>query len=174
MACDSNLNPLFGSYFTLRFGRGTKSFELLCQKANIPGCVIPNQPQPTIYGTTIPVPTMQFQYETLNTEFIIDSTLENWLSMYSWMRNLANIADDTTDNLPYQDWHHQAVLTIYSPVTNCPVQQVTFRYIVPQSLGGINFQTDLLDATPLRATCVFKFSYMELSPDAPSNLKNSN
>ena len=172
MSCTTNLNPLYNSYFTLVFGRGTDQFELTCQKVNLPGCTVPDSAQPTIFGTTIPVPTMQFNYETLNTEFIVDSQLENWKSLYSWMRNVANIDTDSQHNLNCQDWHHEATLTIFDPATKCSSLVVTFRYIVPINLSGLIFQSDSADAILQKATCRFKFSYYTLSPDAPSNLKN--
>lgn len=172
MTCKSNINPLYNSYFTLTFGRGTKQFELNCQKANIPGCALPDHPQPTILGTTVPIPTLQFTYDTLNVEFIIDSQLENWKSLYSWMRNMSNIADDTGYNMPYQDWHHWAVLTVYNPVNSCEYTTVNFKYIIPVRLSGINFQSDSADAILQKASCAFKFSYYEINPDPPANLKN--
>lgn len=174
MSCISNINPLYNSYFTLVFGRGTKQFELNCQKANLPGCTVPDTNQPTIFGTTIPVPTLQFNYETLNVEFIVDSELENWKSIYSWMRNLSNIENDTENNLPYQDWHHTATLSIFDPVLKCPNLVVTFRYIVPTKLTGLVFQTDSADAILQKASCQFKFSYFTLDPDAPDNLIQQN
>lgn len=172
MSCIPNINPLYNSYFTLRFGRGTTQFELNCQKANLPGCTVPDTKQPTIFGTTVPVPTMQFNYETLNVEFIVDSNLTNWKSLYSWMRNIANIDTDNTYNLDYQDWHHEATLTLYDPVASCPTLTVTFRYIVPTNLSGLVFQADSSDAIIQKATCRFTFSYYELNPDAPEDLKN--
>ena len=172
MNCISNINPLYNSYFTLFFGRGTNQFELNCQKANLPGCTVPDVNQPTIFGTTIPVPTLQFNYETLNVEFIVDSNLENWKSIYSWMRNIANIDTDDTYNIDYQDWHHQATLILYDPTTQCPLNKILFHYIVPTKLGGLNFQTDSADAILQKATCQFKYSYYTFCPDAPNNLKN--
>jgi hypothetical protein len=173
MSCTTNLNPLYNSYFNLFFGRGTKQFELNCQKANLPGCTIPEVNQPTTLGTTIPIPTMQFNYETLNVEFIVDSNLENWQSIYSWMRNLANIENDTDYNADYQDWHHEANLIIYSASTNCPVTKVTFNYIVPSKLSGLVFQSDSSDAIIQKATCQFKFAYYDFCPDVPENLDNT-
>lgn len=174
MSCIPNLNPLYNSYFTLFFGRGTKQFELNCQKANLPGCTVPDVNQPTTMGTTVPVPTMQFNYETLNVEFIVDSNLENWKSIYSWMRNLANIENDIENNLDYQDWHYQATLSIYDPTTQCPNLNVRFYYIVPTKLSGLIFQVDSADALLQKASCQFKYSYYEFCPDAPINLNESN
>lgn len=172
MSCISNINPLYNSYFTLIFGRGTRQFELTCQRANLPGCGIPDLTQPTTLGTTIPIPSLQFNYETLNVEFIVDSSLTNWKSIYSWMRNMANIENDKDYDLNYQDWHHQAVLTIFDPVTKCSALTVSFYYIIPVSLSGLIFQSDSADTIIQKASCKFKFSYYILNPDAPTNLKN--
>jgi uncharacterized ubiquitin-like protein YukD len=67
---------------------------------------------PTILGTTIPVPTMTIQFEQLNVEFLVDSNLANWKSIYSWIitimknkcidevrKNKNVIKVDVTDNL---------------------------------------------------------------------------
>lgn len=174
MSCLPNINPLYNSYFTLFFGRGTSQFELNCQKANLPGCTVPDVNQPTIFGTTVPVPTMQFNYETLNVEFIVDSNLENWKSLYSWMRNLANIENDTENNLDYQNWHYQATLSIYDPATQCPKLNVRFYYIVPTKLSGLIFQVDSADAIIQKATCQFKYSYYDFCPDASEDLYGQN
>ncbi len=117
---------------------------------------------------------MQFNYETLNVEFIVDSNLNNWKAIYSWMRNLANIENDEEFNLDYQDWHHQATLTLYDPSNQCPVLNVRFYYIVPVKLSGLVFQVDSADALIQKATCQFKYSYYDLCPDAPADLKNQN
>lgn len=183
MTCNNNINPLYNSYFTLVFGRGTTQFELNCQKANLPGCSIPETPQPTIFGTTIPIPTMQFSYEPLTVEFIVDSELQNWKSIYSWMRNMANISDDSdttksnTDdkpyNLAYENWHWNASLGIYDPVTRCIKTTINFKYIIPVTLGGIMFQSDSSDALIQKSSCKFKYSYYEICPDPYGNLIGS-
>lgn len=173
MSCIANINPLYNSYFYLTFGRGTSQFELHCQKANLPGCTVPDTAQPTIFGTTVPVPTMQFNYETLNTEFIVDSDLTNWKSIYSWMRNLANIeTDGGPTNMPYQDWHTSATLVVMNPTCDGPALTVTFKYIVPTRLSGLVFQSDSADAIIQKASCQFKFAYYTLFPDAPNILIN--
>jgi hypothetical protein len=126
---------------------------------------------------------MGINFDPLSVEFIVDSNLENWKSIYSWMRNLANIADDSSYNiLDYQKWHHSASLLIYNPLykfstpTNNPtgcnnvVLTVNFKHIIPASLSGINFQSDSTDLIPQKATCSFRYSYYEITPDAPANL----
>ena len=171
--CTENLNPLYNNYFQLFFGRGTKRMELMCQKVSLPGISIGEQPQPTTLGTTIPVPTLGIQFEPLTVEFIVDSELKNWKSLYSWIRNVTNIKDATSHNLDYEDWHHQATLNLYSATDKCSPTSIYFWHIIPISLTGMLFRSDSADALPQSATCKFKYSHYTISPDAPTNLKNS-
>ena len=176
--CQDNTNNLYSSYFQLKILRGTSRLELMVQSANLPGITIPDQAQPTIFGTTIPVPSMTAQFEPLFVEFLVDQDLENWKSIYSWMRNVTNIRDAQEYPLAYQNWHYTASLIIPNGVYkyNCPptpALTITFANIVPVKLSGLPFKADVNDAIPLKATCTFKYSYYTMSPDAPSNLNNS-
>jgi hypothetical protein len=147
--------------------------ELMCQKVNVPGISVPDQTQPTILGTTIPVPSMTVQFEPLTVEFIVDSELNNWKSMFSWIRNITNIENTTSYNLDYQDWHHEATLSIFDAVDKCNPTVFRFFNIVPISLSGFSFQSDSADALLQKATCRFKYSYYTVTPNAPTNLKNT-
>lgn len=145
-------------------------------KTNLPGVTIPDQPQPTIFGTTIPVPATTIQYDPLSIEFIVDSNLTNWKSIYSWIRNLTNISDSTTNNIEYQDWHRDtAQLQLISPLNKydaCidPILTVTFFNLIPVKLSSLTFQTDSSDVPHLKASCLFKYSYYSMEPDAPKDL----
>ena len=173
--CQSNTNLLYNNYFQLKILRGTSVLELMVTKANLPGITIPDQAQPTIFGTTIPVPTMSAQFEPLYVEFLVDNQLENWKSIYSWMRNMTNIQNSTSHNLPYNDWHYSATLTLPSAVykyDGCvdPVLTVSFQNFIPVKLTGLIFSSESNDAQQLKSSCTFKYSYYTLNPDAPSTL----
>lgn len=173
--CQDNVNPLYNNYFQFRLKRGTTQLELMVQKVNLPGLTVNEQPQPTIFGTTIPVPTTGIQFEPLSIEFLVDSNLSNWKSIYSWMRNLTNIQDSTSNNIPYSDWHYDASLILPSPLATCEggtntVLTIDFFNVIPTRLSGLPFQSDSPDAVQLKATCTFKYSYYTLDPDAPDNL----
>lgn len=144
--------------------------ELMIQKVNLPGITVPDVPQPTTLGTTIPIPSLAIQYEPLNIEFLVDGQLENWKTIYSWMRNLANVENDTGFNLQnYQQWHGSATLQLPQPI-NCdtpsPNLVVNFWNVVPNRLSGLMFQSDVADAPILKAACSFRFSHYTLNPDA--------
>jgi hypothetical protein len=173
--CTININPLYNNYFSIRFDRGTKQFELMCQKANLPGISSPDITQPTTLGTTVPVPSLVAAFEPLEVSFVVDSNLTNWKSLYSWIRNITNIKDATSNNLDYEDWHVDATMMVYnSPFKpqGCNTPLLTIRYInvVPVSLSGLVFQSDVADGTLQKASCKFNYSYYTIRPDAPSNL----
>jgi hypothetical protein len=173
LPCQDNTNNLYANYFSFKIERGTDPLELMVQKANLPGITVPDQSQPTIYGTTVPVPTMTVQYEPLVVEFLVDSNLENWKTIYSWMRDITNIQDANSYDLAYQNWHYSAALILH-PTINCdvpnPVLTVKFANVIPVRLSGLVFQTDAADAIILKASATFKYSYYELTPDAPTEL----
>jgi hypothetical protein len=170
--CQDNTNNLYANYFSFKIERGTNSLELMTQKVNLPGVTVPDQSQPTIFGTTVPIPTMVIQYEPLVVEFLVDSNLENWKTIYSWMRDVTNIKDATNYDLTYQKWHYTASLILH-PTTSCPtdpVLTVNFFHVIPVRLSGLIFQSDVADAPILKSSCTFKYSFYELIPDAPSSL----
>jgi hypothetical protein len=169
--CNSNINPLYNNYFKLLFNRGTRQFELMCQRANLPGLTIGEATQPTTLGVTIPYATTSVQFEPLKVEFIVDYDLANWKSLYSWIRNITNIENDTDYNLNYEDWHINATLQILDP-TDCYSEElkITFYNVIPISLSGIIFQTDNQDVSIVKANANFKYSYYTMEPDAPSDL----
>jgi hypothetical protein len=171
--CQNDINNLYGNYFTLVINRGTTILELMVQKANLPGITVPDQSQPTIFGTTVPVPTLVAQFEPLTIEFLVDANLANWKSIYSWMRDITNIENASDYNLAYRDWHYTASLILHAPI-NCddpnPILTVEFNHLIPTRLSGLILQVDVPDAPILKASCTFKYSYYKLNPDAPEEL----
>jgi hypothetical protein len=171
--CNGNINPLYNSYFSLKFKRGTDQFELLCQRANLPGIKVPDLVQPTTLGTVVPVPSLSAVFDPLTVEFIVDENMQNWNSIYAWIRNITNIENDSDYNLDYDDWHIQATLSIFtkpysidaceSPIT------IKFNHVVPVALSGLNFQSDNTDTVIQKASATFKYSYYTISPN-PENI----
>ncbi len=184
--CQDNVNPLYNNYFKFIIQRGTKRLELMIQKVNLPGIGIPDQRQPTIFGTTVPVPTLVADFEPVSLEFLVDADMTNWLSIYSWIKNITNIQDATTDNIDkYQDWHWTASLIIPSPIVNSSTNDraitklnplvVNFVNVIPVKLSGLLFQTDSADAVQLKASCTFKYSYytIDAKHNPPSDISKN-
>lgn len=184
--CQDNVNPLYNNYFQFVINRGTRRLEFMVQKVNLPGITVPDQRQPTIFGTTVPVPTLVADFDPLNIEFMVDADMVNWLSLYSWIKNITNIQDATTDNLnEYQKWHWTASLIIPSPIVNSSTNDraitktnplvVNFTNIIPIKLSGLIFRSDAQDAQQLQSSCTFKYSYYTIDNkhNPPSNLTNT-
>lgn len=170
-SCSTNINPLYNNFFRLVFGRGTKEMELMCQRVTLPGIGVPDLTQPTTLGTTVPYASTALNFEPLKVEFIVDSDLTNWKSLYSWIRNVTNLEDDTSHNLNYNLWHINGTLEILNPISSLGTTlSIKFFNIMPVSLGGILFQTDNTDTNIVKCSAAFKYSYYTMSPDAPSNL----
>lgn len=170
-SCSTNTNPLYNNFFKLTFARGTRQVELMCQRVTLPGISVPDLTQPTTLGTTIPYASTALGFEPLKIEFIVDSDLENWKSLYSWIRNISNLENDTSHNIEYSKWHINGILEILNPISTMGTTlTITFFNIMPVSLGGILFQTDNVDTNIVKCSAAFKYSYYTMSPDAPSNL----
>jgi len=182
--CYDSIDPLYNNPFSFTLNRKsydststkTSTIELMVQQVNLPGITIPDQPQPTILGTTIPIPTMMVTFEPLNIEFIVDSNLTNWQSIFTWMRQMTNIENDYEHNLDYQNWHiNTGTLKIYKQNTKYPTQDTTacsdlvlstiqFYNLIPIALSGLKFQSDSTDLIIQKATCRFKYSYYTMDP----------
>ena len=88
-----------------------EKLSLFGQKVSVPGVQLSVQPQPTTLGVQIPVAVNTFTFEPLSLEFLVDQNIENWKSIYDWMKAIGNIENDQ-DNTLYQSWSSYAELNI--------------------------------------------------------------
>jgi hypothetical protein len=157
----TNINPLLTNTYRFSIGRGDEKLTLFGQGVGIPGVKLNTQPQPTTLGIQIPVAVNTFNFEPLNLEFIVDENLENWKSIYDWMKSIGNISNDV-DNTRYHTWDTSANLDIlgsnYLPLNG---KTIRFYYAIPVSLSGINFKSDASDSAPIKARVSFEYSYYE-------------
>ena len=158
----TNINPLFSNCYNFTLGRGDEKLELFGQSISIPGVQLNTQPQPTTLGTQIPIAVNTFTYEPLSLNFIVDENIENWSSIYTWMKEIGNVYNDT-ENTPYQEWASSASLTILNS-SYLQLNNKTFRfyYIVPVSLSSISFRSDISDTNPTTAKVSFQYSYYDI------------
>jgi len=197
--CSDTINPLYNNYFQFKINRGrgnkntgttSRQLRLLVQRINLPGLSIRDSKQPTIFGTTIPVPTLGIDFEPLSLEFIVDANLANWLGLYSWLRNISNIDDADSNNIAgsnngYQNWHGSASLIIPSPIVNSSTNSkeitklnplsINFENLIPEKLSGMVFQVDVNEPVVLKASCTFRYSYytIDASHNPPTDLTAS-
>jgi hypothetical protein len=154
----SSINTLLTNAFKFTIDRGHNNIELFCQAAGLPGVKLSTQPQPTTLGTQIPIATNTFTFDPLLIEFFIDQNLDNWKSIYDWMKAIGNISDASSE--PYQDWATEARLIPMNP-SLCPIgnRTITFYHVIPVDLGGIGFKADVNDPTQTKCRVAFAYSY---------------
>jgi len=155
----SNINTIQTNAFKFTIDRGNDNLELFCQATGLPGVKLSVQPQPTILGIQIPVATNTFSFDPLIIEFLVDANLNNWKSIYDWMREIGNMENDTSGTY-YQSWSTTARLTPLTPQL-CPISDrvITFHYVVPVELGALGFKADINDPTPIKCRVSFAYSY---------------
>lgn len=154
----TNINPLYSNLYKFTLGRGDSKLTLLGQKVTVPGIQLSTQGQPTTLGVQIPVATNTFTFEALRLEFMVDANLENWKSIYDWMKVIGNISNDT-ETTPYQDWASYATLNILQS-SYCPGDR-TFNsyYLIPVALSGLPFTSQASDTFNVMANVTFSYSY---------------
>lgn len=155
----TNINYLRTNAFKFTIDRGSNQLELFCQATGLPGVKLSSSPQPTILGTQIPVATNTFAFDPLVVEFIVDENLDNWKSVFDWMKEIGNISNDT-EGTPYQTWSATATLTPMTPEF-CPLSNriITFYYVIPVDLGGLSFKADINDPVPIKCRVTFSYAY---------------
>jgi hypothetical protein len=153
----TNINPLQTNYYNFSISKGDENIKLFCQSIALPGIQLNTQQQPTILGTQIPVAVNTFSFEPLKVEFIVDENLENWKSIFDWMKQIGNIEDDIS-NIPYQQWSADASLTILQS-NYYPNMNISFYYVIPVSLSALNFRSDASDSTPIKSIATFSYSH---------------
>ena len=78
----------------MTLGRGDDKLVLFGQNVSVPGIQMNTQPQPTTLGTQIPISVNTFNFEALSLTFIVDENIQNWKSIYDWMKSIGNIEND--------------------------------------------------------------------------------
>lgn len=155
----TNITPILTNAFKFTIDRGSDNLELFCQATGLPGVKLSVQPQPTTLGIQIPVATNTFAFDPLTVEFLVDGNMENWKSVYTWMKEIGNISDDVSGTL-YQTWSATAYLTPLTPqFCALPGGRVKFYYVIPVDLGGLSFKADINDPTPVKCRVTFNYSY---------------
>lgn len=143
---------------------GMNNMIFFCTKANLPGCSIDVNSQPTPL-MNIPRAGSKLEHEPLNITFIVDENLAAWREVYSWIENMAPPAR------PFQkpDWqkYHNAILTFYTNLNN-PNLRVKFFKLFPVSLSSVEMDTGGSAETTLSATATFRFDYFEFA-DQPGS-----
>lgn len=163
---NQSLSFLQPSKFQLQFIR-IPDVVYYCQKINIPGCNVPPVVQSNPF-TERKIAGQKMVHESLKISFILDSEMNTWNEIYTWLRNYSNeiTYDDYTklrnpnpfmtgNDLPQP--YSDATLTVLSN-ENTPNLRFIFHDCFPISLSSVDFDVTTTTDNPL--TCIAEFQYL--------------
>lgn len=145
-----------------------------CTAANFPGISVPHATQDTLH-VSAPLPGSKLIYEPLEVKFIIDEQLLAYTTIVDWIKGYSLPEDFSQyQNLPLQQrlqisksistkpQYSDAMLTLYTNKNN-PTLQLKFKDVFPESLGSIEFATDMSAETVIQVKAVFRYTYWEIN-----------
>lgn len=166
-----NINTLSGSHFTFKLNN-FPDLNFTIQTINLPG----------ITGSPVKVSTPvgytwqsqdTISYEFLSMSFIVDESLQNWISVYNWMRSLAPTHLNNAELVnQYKLWakekdlYGDGVLYILTNSLHWNVK-ISLKNIFPISLSGCNFSTQDSEDRKLFSKVSFAYDYydIEVNPE---------
>ena len=165
----TNTNLLQPTKFLLTFNR-IGDTQYFCQQVNLPGIQL-GDPAFANPFASVPIPGDHLTYDTLNVQFLVDESMNNYLAIYNWIVALGfpqgydqyvalinsdqrNLLNDLARN--YSD----ATLEILDN-NNKPIRNVHFVDVFPVSIESLTFHSTDQDVNYLVGNATFRFSYYE-------------
>lgn len=157
------------SKYTITFAR-MPSIQYFCQKVNVPGFSYPNTDQATPFINR-KIPGNKIEYSTLDIEWTLEETLQSWLEIWQWGRDLADTKSfteyanlprlsSTLNGVPFPQYS-DCILTINSTQNN-PKLMIRFRDCFPINLSDIQMDTTTSDDNPIVSNASFAYFYPEI------------
>lgn len=167
-----NFSLLSGSHFEFTI-LGYPDLNFTVQTCNLPAVNSNPKEIMTAVGPTH-LAGDKLMYETLEIGFIVDETLNNWRSIYNWLRALAttNIIDAQHYNqyVNYdKDLYSVGNLSILTNSLHLNVN-LKFHNLFPISLTGLDFSTKDVTDRKLFATATFAYDYYDIEVNSTYNL----
>lgn len=152
MSTQDQLNFLLPSKATIDVV-GAKTFSITVQNYKIPRIFgyISEQVTPKL---NIPVIGNKMVYDMLEASFLVTENLESYIELHNWMR-LA-YAPMGTEEYKKDECYKDIILTIYSAQNN-PILKVSFENAFPVKLDEVIFDTQAIDATPVKTKVEFAY-----------------
>jgi hypothetical protein len=141
------------------------SVNFFCTKANLPGFSVGSTDVKTPFATIHGAPD-KIEFDSLQITFQVAADLSNWKELFVWMTALGfpkNFTQRAAFSNPLQS---DGSLIILSSHKN-PLINVSFKDLMPISLGGLQFNTQDSEIEYISCTAEFKFLYYEVSFNAP-------
>ena len=123
-----------------------KGLEYFCIAAELPSITLESIEASFRNGRT-PIPGDTISYQPLPVTFLVDDKLRNYIELFNWIYNNAH-----SNELIWRDMTF-SILTN----RNTTNKQVLFHNVIPSSLTGLEFNTQITDLEYL--TCSVEFAY---------------
>lgn len=161
----SNINPLSPNGFMFSIAK-LPDISYLCQEVNLPSASLPeNEFATPLVNIAIPGDRMEFQPLTI--QFLIDSEMKNYTSIFDWMNGLGfpqsndqftSYTGSSQDQLQSTKFYSDATLQILGN-TNNNLKSVKFVDVFPTSLESLVFTSTSQDVQYLVGSATFKYTY---------------
>jgi len=127
--------------------------DFFCQSVNFPDISVPITEVPTMWRSFPIIGGGGVSYGDLSVNFIIDEDMENYASIFNWIRTNGQSEDTAPLNLS------SARLIIHSSNLN-PNLIADFQYLFPYSLSQIQFDATVGENEVVTAQASFKYAIM--------------
>ena len=164
-----NRNFLSGVGFKFNLAKFPK-VDFFSNSARIPELNLELTSQPS-YLKTIDVPGERLTYGDLTLRFLVDENMENYISVYNWLKGLGfpestkEFKELTTDRDGIRD-PKEAFCDGTLRILNSnyrEVAQVKFKDLFPTSLTSLDFDATNTDVQYFTAEATFKYTIYKLS-----------
>ena len=144
--------------------------DFFCNSASIPEISLGTYQQPS-YLKTVDVPGEKLSYGDLDIRFLVDENMENYISVYTWLKGLGfpestqQFADLNKDKEGIRD-PKQAFCDGTLSILNSnyrEVAKVKFNDLFPTSLSSLEFDATNTDVQFFQAEATFKYTIYNLS-----------
>lgn len=127
--------------------------DFYCQSVNFPDISVPVTDVPTMWRTFPIIAGGGVSYGDLQVNFIIDEEMENYASIFNWIRDNGQSEDTAPLTLS------SARLLIHTSNLN-PQLIVDFQYMFPYSLSQVQFDATVGENEVITAQASFKYATM--------------
>ena len=161
-----NLTPLSPNGFMFSIAK-LPDVSFFCQQVDLPQIDLGDIDQMTPLVVT-PVPGEMMTFGELQVQFLVDSQMLNYQSIFNWINGLAFPIDHQqyTDFIGSDNTHYSELAKNYSDGTlsilsgtNTVVKQLQFIDLYPSSLGSLTFQSTNQDVNYLVGNATFRYTY---------------
>lgn len=164
-----NLTPLSPNGFSFSVSK-LPDIMFFCQQVNLPGITL-GAPEFGNPFQTAPIPGDTLTYDTLNIQFLVDSEMRNYKTIYNWIVALgfpenyeqykAFVSADVNNYSELAKNYSDATLSILTGKNNI-AQQVQFVDLFPATLESMVFQSTSTDVNYIVGNATFRYAYYKL------------